>query len=225
MSNFKTEFPGIPLVESPIFEREIDKLGLSSSERDIALRLHRDGFAVIDFPDADLDMRIRRVRASLSPIFGIDDTDPQSLKFGSVTRVQDAWRENEDVRAIASNALVLELLGKLYGRKAFPFQTLNFPVGTEQPLHTDAVHFSSIPKRFMCGVWLAMEDIRADAGPLCYIPGSHRWPMLDNAAIGNRAAPQPRTSAQLPFHDAWTAMIEVNGGGGCKNLKLKKVKR
>jgi ectoine hydroxylase-related dioxygenase (phytanoyl-CoA dioxygenase family) len=99
------------------------------------------------------------------------------------------------VRAIAANQAILDLLGKFYGRGAFPFQTLNFPVGTQQEAHTDAVHFSSLPERFMCGVWLAMEDIGPDAGPLFYLPGSHRWPSLNNSVIGRRGQGSTLNSA------------------------------
>ena len=65
--------------------------------------------------------------------------DPDTIKnSGKVTRVQDAWAYHEDVRAIAANHAVLDLLQKLYGRRPFPFQTLNFPVGTQQHLHSGA---------------------------------------------------------------------------------------
>jgi hypothetical protein len=140
----------------------------------------------------------------------IDPSDPHSIKTGD-KRVQDAWTFDEDVRAIASNDEIRALLGRLYGRAAFPFQTLNFPVGTQQPLHTDAVHFSSIPERFMCGVWLAMEDIGETAGPLVYLPGSHRWPILHNITIGRRGHGAPLASAQKPYEDAWSAMVAASG--------------
>ncbi|MDE2595527.1 MAG: phytanoyl-CoA dioxygenase family protein [Sphingomonadales bacterium] len=200
-------FPGVPLIESPLFGTELERMPLSPAEKDVATALNRDGFAVFDFPDPDIDARIDRIRKEFSPRFGIDDTDPASPKHSPIGRIQDAWQTNEDVKAIAANPDVLDLLSRLYGRRAFPFQTLNFPVGTQQHLHTDAVHFSSIPPRFMCGVWLAMEDIHVDAGPLCYIAGSHKWPMVDNCMIGRKGSGVTLESAQLPFHDAWVAMI------------------
>ncbi|WP_404712291.1 phytanoyl-CoA dioxygenase family protein [Sphingomonas sp. MMS24-J13] len=200
-------FPGIPLIESPVFGAEIERMDLSVEEREIAVALNRDGYAVFDFPDIEIDARIARIRKDLAPKLGIDDDDKTSSKFGGVGRIQDAWQFDADVQAIAANPKVLDLLSRLYGRRAFPFQTLNFPVGTQQHLHTDAVHFSSIPQRFMCGVWLAMEDIEADAGPLSYVPGSHKWPILDNAMIGRRGADQTHGSAQTPYHDAWNALV------------------
>lgn len=200
-------FLGVPLIESPIFATEVERMNLAPHERELAIALNRDGFAVFDFPDADIEARITRIRADLAPQLGIKDDDPDSDKFGGPGRIQDAWQSHPDVKAIAANAIVLGLLSRLYGRQAFPFQTLNFPVGTQQHFHTDAVHFSTIPPKFMCGVWLAMEDIGADAGPLHYFPGSHKWPLLDNCMIGRKGTGAALESVQTPFHDAWDALI------------------
>jgi hypothetical protein len=205
-------FPGVPLVESPLFHSIVDELGLNPEERRVAVELHDRGYAVLDFPDEQLEPRIERIKHFLVPYFESDMADPLAVKnSGSVQRVQDAWLYNEDIRAIASNERMLDLLGKLYGRPAFPFQTLNFPVGTQQHLHSDSIHFSSIPERFMCGVWLAMEDIAASAGPLTYLPGSHQWPILNNAMIGRRGFESPREHAQQPFEQAWRALVEQSG--------------
>jgi hypothetical protein len=202
-------FPGVPLIESPLFKAQLDAMGLTENERDIALRLNRDGYAVIDFPDPQIDERIDRIKQRLTPHF----VDPASSNTRKIRerRIQDAWRFDPDVKAIAANEAILALLKKLYGRPAFPFQTLNFPVGTQQALHTDAVHFSSVPERFMCGVWLAMEDVGPDAGPLCYVPGSHKWPVLSNILIGRRGWNSKAKSAQNPFQESWSAIIEATG--------------
>lgn len=212
MSAARDVFPGIPLVESPLFFTFIDDLELSPSERRVAIDLHSRGYAVIDFPEDQLDERIDRIQSYLMPLFDVDMTDPETPKnLGGMKRVQDAWVYNEDVRAIAVNGGILDLLRKLYGRRPFPFQTLNFPVGTQQHLHSDSIHFSSIPERFMCGVWLAMEDIRAEAGPLTYLPGSHRWPILSNSMIGHRGSENSRDYAQVPFEKAWDKMVSASG--------------
>lgn len=204
-------FPGIPLIESPLFEALLPSLGLTPEEARIANDLRRNGFAVFDFPDLDLDARIDRIQHNLGPRYGIDFDNPQSDKTIAERRIQDAWKFDEDVRAIAANQMVIALLSKLYGRAAFPFQTLNFPVGTQQDAHSDSVHFSSLPERFMCGVWLAMEDVSADAGPLFYYPGSHAWPTVSNAMIGRRGFGGDLSSAQDPFAPAWRALCDAHG--------------
>jgi hypothetical protein len=203
-------FPGLPLIESPIYPKLKADWGLSPEEERIADDLHYRGYAVFEFPDADINARVERIKAHLGPSYGIDFSDPYSDKTQGERRVQDAWKFDEDVRAIASNQAVIDLLSKLYGRDAFPFQTLNFPVGTQQDAHSDSVHFSSLPERFMCGVWLAMEDVGSDAGPLCYYPGSHRWPIMTNALIGRRGFGSDLNSAQDPYGAAWQALCGVH---------------
>lgn len=83
---------------------------------------------------------------------------------------------------------VLGLLEKLYGRRPLPFQTLNFPKGTEQLPHADAFHFNSMPPTFMCGVWVALEDVDTENGPLVYYPGSHKLPEVTAEELGARGA-------------------------------------
>ena len=203
--------PGVPLVESMLFSASLDQMGLSNSERDVAIQLNERGFAVFDFPDEGLEARIERIKADLTPQYDFDRWRAEGWAANDGLRVQDAWRTNDDVRAIAANEAVLELLSKLYGRRAFPFQTLNFPVGTQQHVHSDSIHFSSVPERFMCGVWLALEDIHEDAGPLVYYPGSHKWPILYNDAIGKVAGTETAEFAQPPFEAAWRALIDATG--------------
>lgn len=203
--------PGLPLIESPLFPALAPAMDLDADEARIADDLHHKGYAVFDFPDPDLDARIERIQRRLGPGFGIDFASPESDKTIGERRIQDAWQQDDDVRAIAANPAVMQLLGKLYGRAAFPFQTLNFPVGTQQDAHSDSVHFSSLPERFMCGVWLAMEDVSADAGPLFYYPGSHRWPIMSNALIGRRGFGSDLGSAQDPFAPGWQALCDAHG--------------
>ena len=204
-------FPGLPLIESPLFPMLKAAQGLTPDEERIATSLYEKGYAVFDFPDADLNNRIDRIKRNLTPHYGADFDDPQSEKTIGERRIQDAWIFDEDIRAVASNDAVLDLLSKLYGRRAFPFQTLNFAVGTQQDAHSDSVHFSSLPERFMCGVWLAMEDICTAAGPLFYYPGSHRWPIMSNALIGRRGYGCDLGSAQDPYGPAWRALCEAYG--------------
>jgi len=203
-------FPGLPLIESPLYPTLKAEWGLSAEEERIADGLHTKGYAVFDFPDPDLDARIARIRGRLAPRYGIDFDSPGSDKTCGERRIQDAWHFDDDVRAIATNQIVIDLLSKLYGRRAFPFQTLNFPVGTQQDGHSDSVHFSSLPERFMCGVWLAMEDVGADQGPLFYYPGSHTWPIMTNSLIGRRGYGSELTSAQDPYGPAWQALRNVH---------------
>jgi hypothetical protein len=99
-------------------------------------------------------------------------------------RVQDAWKQVEEVRELAISPTVLGALEQLFGRAALPFQTLNFPIGTRQRTHSDTVHFDSRPSGFMAGVWVALENIDLDNGPLQYYPGSQTLPVYTMQDFG-----------------------------------------
>lgn len=129
----------------------------------------------------------------------------------SVQRVQDAWRRSPAVKALAIHPRILTALRTVYGRDPFPFQTLSFQVGTEQPKHSDAIHFHSDPPLFMCGVWIALEDVALDAGALVYWPGSHKLPILTMRGAGlNRPDPEPADYDRL-YQPALDARIDASG--------------
>ena len=195
--------PGVPLVESPFFERLFAPLSLDHEARRIAADLREHGYAVLDFPEPEFD----RISAELKRKFV---PDGQAWDGISDLRVQDAWRFDANVKRIATNKKILDLLETLYGRPAFPFQTLNFPVGSQQRIHSDNVHFSSVPDGFMCGVWVALEDVDADNGPLVYYPGSHKWPNYFNEHIGVncRHLPAPGTHYR-DCENLWSELAEL----------------
>jgi ectoine hydroxylase-related dioxygenase (phytanoyl-CoA dioxygenase family) len=91
-------------------------------------------------------------------------------------RIIDAWKQYDIIGYLAFNKKIMNILYHLYKKIPLPFQTLNFYLGTEQKLHSDQIHFCSDPKNLMCGVWIALEDVSTDSGPLIYYPGSHKLP-------------------------------------------------
>ncbi|HZW31380.1 MAG TPA: phytanoyl-CoA dioxygenase family protein [Isosphaeraceae bacterium] len=136
-------------------------------------QFERDGYLIFDpgVPLTTLDA----ITAELKDRFEWRVTNGVLKRVG---RIQDAWKFSGHVRDLATAPRVLAMLEAFYGRKPLPFQTLNFPTGTEQHVHSDTVHFNSQPAGFMCGVWVALEDIDRDNGPLEYYPGSHKLPEI-----------------------------------------------
>jgi hypothetical protein len=196
--------PGIPLIESPFFAAWLEELRVEDPELvPVAEQLHTQGFAVLRFPDPDFDARAERIKTSLHPLY---DWAGHRENPGRGLRLQDAWKTHEDVKSLAVNERVLQILGRLYGRRAIPFQTLNFPVGTQQHYHSDAIHFSSVPERFMCGVWVALEDIDETAGPLEYYVGTHQWPIYTNEHTGRSYVPGQKVSQEV-YHNAWQDLV------------------
>jgi hypothetical protein len=206
-SPFKNPLPGVPHIESPFFDALF--ADADDATRALAVQLRMQGYVVIDFPDPDIHAMAEAIKTNLVSHWPSDAFEQFRKGQGSALRLQDAWTFDDNVKRIACNDAVLELLGKLYGVPAWPFQTLNFPVGTEQHFHTDAVHFSSTPERFMCGVWVALEDITLDNGPLQYYPGSHSWPLFTNEHIGCCVSKFDQKPTQAIYHELWQALVDA----------------
>jgi hypothetical protein len=146
----------------------------------------RDGYLKFDasIPAEILD----RVTSDLMSHF--QRTQPGTPGYPLTGRIPDAFRFSSAVKQVVLFPRILQALEELYGRKPLPFQTLNFPVGTEQTVHSDTIHFNSQPAGWMCGVWLALEDIGPDCGPLVYYPGSHMLPEYTLQDVGVPAIPE-----------------------------------
>jgi hypothetical protein len=194
--------PGVPYVESPFFTEIFNDDYSDKVILEIARNLNRDGFAIIDFPDPSLPDLAQNIISDLTLNYDFDNTD------GGM-RTQDAWKSNPSVKAIANNSEILRILEQLFGRKPFPFQTLNFPVGTQQHFHTDSIHFSCMPERFMCGVWVALEDVQIGSGPLEYYPGSHLWPIYTHEQLGIDVRSRP--GSQEMYEKFWEKLIKSSG--------------
>jgi ectoine hydroxylase-related dioxygenase (phytanoyl-CoA dioxygenase family) len=182
-----------PWFESPWFESELADRRLSPAVAANARRLREDGFFVVErLVPTDLAERIRAEVAEA--LVGQD-------------RVQDAWQFSPAVRELALLPSVLEQLGDIYGRRPVPFQTLNFEFGTQQRHHSDLVHFNSLPSRFMCGVWVALEDVDEANGPLFYYPGSQRLPDPFFQHLGLR----PSLASYHDYEIVQRALVEAAG--------------
>ena len=168
----------VPWVESLFFERELAARAslLTTEQQEFARLFHDQGYVAA--PQAVPVELCDRVLQQVEPLFHHEAAI-------SSRRVKNAWRKgSEAVRELAVFPRVQELLHILYERRPIPFQTLDFKWGTEQRGHADSIHFSCMPARFMCGVWVALEDVDDSNGPLFYYPGSHRLPEFTGYDLG-----------------------------------------
>ena len=149
----------------------------------------RDGYFIIEdlgLPPEVFDGAVN----DFAPLL-LDVSEPERWGddgvFYTSHRIMDAWKISENVKAIATAPRVLGILEELYGRKPLPFQTLNFRMPTQQRAHSDTIHFNSKPPNFMAGVWVALEDMDMDNGPLFYHPGSQKLPEVTMQDVGVEA--------------------------------------
>jgi hypothetical protein len=69
---------------------------------------------------------------------------------------------------------VLRFAELCFGEKIAAMQTLLFENGTQQTEHQDFAYVHSLRPACLMGAWVALEDVRVDAGPLFYWDRSHR---------------------------------------------------
>lgn len=193
-------WPSRPLVESTDLDAQLDKAGASDEVRAFAHELADTGLAKLDLGDEGRAL-CDAVRADIDPLFD----DPK------VMRIQDAWLRSRAVRKLATLPKVVSTLSTAYGRPAFPFQTLNFQRGSQQGLHADAMHFHSDPPLFMCGVWIALEDIAADSGPLTYVSGSHKLPVMTMRSAGVNHDRPTQADYERTYAPALDAQLKASG--------------
>lgn len=182
-------------------------------------QFEREGYLIFD-PELDANT-FDVIIADLADKYN-DKGPPIDVAYRDNNRIQDAWRINPHVKAIARAPKTLAILTELYGRQPLPFQTLNFPKGTEQAPHADAIHFNSMPATFMCGVWVPLEDIDMENGPLVYYPGSHKYPevTIDDlmpreksairrlvAKLLRRPAPEFDVAQVYPFYQQYVEQL------------------
>lgn len=160
----------MPWVESPFFSSILKSKSLSEENKKIAQDFNKNGYVIIE--NTVSDEQIEKILSETKGLYNPKEEDGPRSKY----RVQDAWEESKAVGDLCSDKKMLDTLRMLYDREPIPFQSLNFLYGTEQQNHSDAIHFSCIPRGFMCGIWVALEDITEENGPLFYYPGSHLLP-------------------------------------------------
>ena len=152
---------------------------ISDAEASLFRQFLRDGYVVLDdtMPELTLDL--------LNGDFSRAIEDGYSgYKKGSSDRIELMHFEYKSAMNMLYQPAVTDFLKALWGVDARPCQVLMFACGSQQDPHQDSIHLTSFPQGYMCGVWIALEDIQPDSGELLVYPGSHRLPQLTMAGTG-----------------------------------------
>lgn len=103
-------------------------------------------------------------------------------------KIMFAFHQSDLLAAAGQDPALVELLSVLIGGKAQLFQSMNFMYGSEQATHSDSIHMTTYPLGGLLGVWIALEPVTDDNGPLHYYPGSHLLPYYLNADYDNEGS-------------------------------------
>ena len=102
----------------------------------------------------------------------------QGYEYGSSQRIEGLHTRYPNVRKLWLHDGPMRYLSLLFEATPRPCQTLVFVFGSQQDAHQDTVHLTPFPSGYMCGIWIALEDVRPDSGELEIFVGSHRLPRL-----------------------------------------------
>jgi hypothetical protein len=106
-------------------------------------------------------------------------TNSKIYSYNDSPRLIESWKFSENCKKLVKHSSISKLLRFLYDDEPRAFSTINFLRSTEQPLHSDYVHFGTVPELRLAGSWIALEDIDPRSGPLAVVPGSHKLPIFD----------------------------------------------
>lgn len=190
----------LPWVESPFFQTLLSEKSLTDQQKDWATHYNKEGFILVPqlVSHELIDKTLQEIQGEYPEKIGQEPS-----------RLQDLWKKYNSVRQIASSPEILDVLKMLYEREPIPFQTLNFKFGTQQRAHSDSIHFSSLPARYMCGVWVALQETTADNGPLFYYPRSHNQEEFNYFDIGIEA--EKNYAEYHKYEDFMEEFMEAKG--------------
>ena len=101
-------------------------------------------------------------------------TNSKIYSYNKSPRIVESWKVLDSCKRLSLSQVVLSKLESLYDALPKAFSTINFLHSTQQPLHSDYVHFGTLPEGRLAGSWIALEDINPLSGPLQVVPKSHK---------------------------------------------------
>jgi len=108
----------------------------------------------------------------------IRDTTPDMLKKHHL-RLMDFHNLSIAAKKIALHPVIVDFLRHVFRDTPVVMQSLTFIHGSEQGTHQDYAYVVAGIPSHLAATWVALEDVRAESGPLVYYPGSHTLPKFD----------------------------------------------
>ena len=214
----------IPWIESPFFYQLLEKSNLTEEQKSNCKFYHENGYLIID-----LNLTDEEILPVVNDMYkALEDQNTKyhadHFQYTDSKRIFEYWRSSDSIAKLTVNHKIIEVLSYLYDREPFPFSTINFIKGSNQPLHSDTIHFHTIPHLWMVGVWIALEDVNETNGTLQIVPGSHKWPVYEYHNL-NLPYPDKIENGEAVnyriYEDFLVELVKAKGANR-KNVNLKK---
>ena len=162
--------------EAAQFIGALEKKCLSDEQ---ILQFHREGY--IELPGF---LSQDEVEGLLADLAQAEEVGFSGYTAGSSQRLTGLHRNYANFNRLFYSQALREPVEDLFQADAVPCQSLGYVFGSEQELHQDTVHLTPFPAGFMCGAWIALEDVQEDSGELFVLPGSHRFDRVMMKDVG-----------------------------------------
>jgi len=161
------------LPKDPLFKK------LDSKTQSELLKWSKNGYAILEnfFSSEEIDSFNNEVDSLVE--------SKQATWKNNGNKIMFAIHKSAVLHSAGSNKKLISILNLLLGKKVSLFQSINFLKGSQQRSHSDSIHMTTFPYGNLIAVWVALEDITPDCGPLHYYPGSHKLPYIFNEAYSN----------------------------------------
>jgi len=138
-----------------------------------------DGYVILDrFYSAE---KVAQINAEIE---GLITNKEVKFKYNG-KKIMYSFHLSKLIHEAGVHPDLMNVLSLLMGKKVDLFSSINFIKGSEQRTHSDSIHMSTFPVGNLIAVWIALEDISEDQGPLHFYPGSHKLPYLMNSDFDN----------------------------------------
>ena len=144
----------------------------------------RDGYVIIpnSIPVEQCDATLiafRRLEASNAELFKPHlDLDRHYPRIVNLHLVLPELRQ-----LFSQSVMALAVQDFLFGAETVLYTSLFYERGSAQDLHRDTPYFCTRPEYRYFGMWVALEDVDEDNGPLIVMQGGHKMPELDREAL------------------------------------------
>lgn len=139
----------------------------------------------------------------------VDDLDRgRRCRFSELTpadrahriKLNDLYLASEGIRSVLLGDRVVSLVGSLLGATPVLCNSLNLERSSAQDYHADSLFMTPRTRGALVAIWMALEPVHPDSGPLRLYPGSHLIP-----APPFSDGSQHAIDAELP---AWAAAMQ-----------------
>lgn len=176
------DFAGLPEGDIPWMDRSIsqneirkklDSTNFTETVKKSILDWKENGYIILEnfFDASTIDAVNHEIDSLLKN---------KKVEFTLGNKIMFANKASKLIRSLTLKKELTSILEFILGKKVIPFQTINFVTGSEQSAHSDSIHMTTYPLGYLIAIWVALEDVHEDSGPLSYYPGSHKLPYLLN---------------------------------------------